>query len=187
LADARPTRHDECCDGPATVEVRRAAAVGALHNLWLRWKADIAEVSGQGLPLPEELQACQQVHEHWVVTLGAPLDFDRSLQDFFLRAGHVIFASPDPPAAMRVFWEGAPHRGRRAETNADRDLDLAIAVQKRVNDGASIEAASDAVGKSGPPYLSGEAVRKVYNRWRLEARATLALQAPEDIWRRGSE
>jgi hypothetical protein len=128
--------------------------------------------------------ALRQLHRHWIDELGAPADFDRALRDFFDRAGRALFASPDPLAAMRLLWEGPPRRGRRAEDNAERDYRLAMAVQERVDAGATIEAASASVGEAGRPYLSGEAVRKAYNRWRLEVRAERELRA---IWNVGGK
>jgi hypothetical protein len=180
LADAQVTAADLRRDGAAAL-ARRAKAVRALHAIWLKWKA--ATLSTGNLPLADYADdALRQLHQHWIGELGAPADFDRALRDFFDRAGRVLFASPDPLTAMRVLWEGPPRRGRRAEDNAERDYRLAMAVQERVDDGASIEAASAAVGEAGRPYLSGEAVRKAYNRWRLEVRAERELRT---IWNIG--
>jgi hypothetical protein len=64
--------------------------------------------------------ACEGAELEAVSLLGAPPNSDRLLQDFFDRAGRLIFASPDPLAAMRVFLEGVPRRGDQAmeEDNA---------------------------------------------------------------------
>jgi hypothetical protein len=160
--------------------------VSALHTLWRRWKAEVratrsaasfvAEISGRRLPWSEELQTFQWAHEHWIA-LGAPPDFDRLLQDFFDWSTRAIFASPDPLAAMRVFWEGAPRRGRKKETNAERNFDLALAVQKLVNAnaGMSNETACAAVAETAG--LSSDEVHKIYYRRQREVRVALAWVA----------
>ena len=109
------------------------------------------------------------------MTLGAPSLFDHLLRGFFDRAGHVIFASPDPLAAMRNFWEGKPRRGRHKESNAERDRNLRAAVEERVNSGETNEEAIAAVAETvSMPY---DTVHKIYYRNCLEVRAVLELQA----------
>jgi len=154
----------------------------------LSWAAAVAvaeDVLYLTAPEPGEAAAIeaalQQRRADWIA-LGAPLDFDRALCVFFERAGRVIFANPDPSAAMRIFWEGKPRRGRRAEDNAERNFELAAAVQERVDAGETIEDASHAVGEAARPCLSEEAVRKVYYRLRVKVRAERAFRA---LWYAG--
>jgi hypothetical protein len=206
LRYAQPTADDVRVDGAATVEARRVKYVRALHMLWRRWKAYVKAVTafhtlslkskaaiagtpGRRLSRSEELQAVQRAREHWIVTLGAPPNFDLLLQDFFDCSIRAILASRDPLAAMRVFWEGAPHKGRNKETNAERNFNLALAVHhEHVNAGVSIEEASAVVGANASPQLSDDTVRKIYNRrrrevlmfyypWRCEVRADLSWVA----------
>jgi hypothetical protein len=133
----------------------------------------------------EELESkqkavCRVLREHWITKLGAPDNFDFLLQNFLDRAMHVIRDSTDPLAAMRVFWEGAPRRGRRKETNTERDFSLAVAVQKRINAGERPEDAIEAVAKESPAIaavekpLSYESIYKIYYRWSSDARLSLA-------------
>jgi hypothetical protein len=85
---------------------------------------------------------------------------------------------------VRIFWEGAPHSGRTREDNAERDLDLAIAVQEHVYAGSSKEKAIFAVAETA--YLSADAVHKIYYRRRWDA--IMAVGWPEFIKsRRGAE
>jgi hypothetical protein len=144
--------------------------------------------------------AIKRQREHWETPcdkggLGAPRGLEPMLRIFFEHAGRAIFASPDPPAAMRVFWEGRPRRGRPKEDNTERakyerDLALAVAVQKRIyaagattNEKAIAEVADET---EGPP-LSFESVHKIYYRLREEACLILAWLALAESWRTGEE
>jgi hypothetical protein len=134
--------------------------------------------------------AIERQREHWETPcdkggLGAPPGFADMLRIFFEQAGRAIFASPDPAAAMRVFREGTPRRGRRKEDNALRDLALAVAVQKRVCVGATRVAAREAVAEKA--HLSADNIRKIDYRWRDEAQLTLARLALVESWRTGRE
>ena len=180
LADSQVTAGDVRRNGAAALR-KSAKYVRALHAIWRQWKADIAAVLSRRLSYTEELEAIVQLRKHWITSLGAPADFDRALRDFFDRLGRVIFASPDPLSAMRVFWEGPPRRGRRAEDNAERNYALAMAVQERVDAGATVEAASAAIGETA--HLSEEAMRKIYNQRRLEVLAVQELQATWNVGR----
>jgi hypothetical protein len=172
-----PTAADVQRYGRAALDAERVKAVRALRTLWQQWHAEVAEPQS-GLLLPARVHA-QRVRERWIAELGAPEDFDFELQDFFDRAGRVIFMSADPPAAMRVFWEGMPRRGR--PDNAERDIALAIDVQERINAGATSVAAREAVAAKA--CLSDDDIRKIYYRWRVTASAELAVQRLEKLWR----
>jgi hypothetical protein len=152
--------------------------------------------------------AIQQRREHWI-GLGAPRGFDRMLWIFFEHAGRAIFASPDPMAAMRAFWEGKPWQIRKTKAkNAERDLALAVAVQERVDAGESIEAAIGAVAaeartaartnaelkprkrKADNPdggFPSDESVHKIYYRLRDKICLDRAWPALVESWRSGQE
>jgi hypothetical protein len=185
LRYAQPTADDVRVDGAATVEARRVKYVRALHTLLRRWKAYVKAVTalhtlslkskaaiagtpGRRLPWQEELQAVQRAREHWIGTLGAPPNFDLLLQDFFDCSIRAILASPAPLTALRVFWKGTPRRGRKKETNAERNFNLALAVEEKVNAGLSIEEACGAVAETAE--LSCENVHKIYYRWHREVR-----------------
>jgi hypothetical protein len=148
-----------------------------------QWKADLT-TKCHGLTAEAAIEATEILRAHWITARGASRDFDFELQDFFDRAGRAIFSSQEPDAAMHVFWNGRARRGRRAEDHAERDYAMALAVQEQRDAGKSVGAASDAVGKAavGGVHLTGEAVRKVYNRWRREVRAERALQALDKLW-----
>jgi hypothetical protein len=128
--------------------------------------------------------AIQQRREHWI-GLGAPRHFDRMLRIFFERAGRAIFASPDPPAAMRIFWKGKPWQVRKETEKAERDFALAVEVQTRIYGGANGVAARKAVADAA--CLSAEDIRKIYYRWRDEAQLMLAWPALVANWRTGEE
>jgi hypothetical protein len=133
-----------------------------------------------------ENAAYRALREHWITKLGAPDCFDFMLQNFFDRNLRVIRDSPDPLAAMRVFWEGTPRRGRQKETNVERDRSLAVAVQKWINAGEGPEDAIEAVAKESPAIaavekpLSYESIYKIYYRVSLEARLALASWTTEE-------
>jgi hypothetical protein len=142
-------------------------------------EARLQRVAARAAAIEAAIEAARQRRrEYWITTLGAPPDFDRALRDFFDRAGRVIFASPDPPMAMRVFWGEAPGPGRPAGANADHYFELAVDIQKRANAGLSIEKAIAAVAEecSRPT----DTIHKIYYRWHKEARAALGLQ---EVWR----
>jgi len=133
------------------------------------------------LPSPDEVAAIeaaiQQRREHWIVTLGAPPFFDRLLRVFFERARHIIFASPDPPTAMRNFWEGGvPVKGRRKEDNVDRNRKITTAVLDRVDAGEKLADAIRAVAALPRLHLSPEAVWTIYYACYEEERAVRGLR-----------
>jgi hypothetical protein len=161
LSEATPTFDDLRRSGAAAVDRRRVKAVRELHAFYKRWASEAREVEAAGADNAAIETALQQRRAHWIA-LGAPPDFDRALRDFFERAGRSIFSNPDPKNAMRIFWEGAPLRGRTREDNAERDLDLAIAVQERVYAGSSKEKAIYAVAEI--TCLSAEVIHKIYYR-----------------------
>jgi hypothetical protein len=130
--------------------------------------------------------ACRALREHWITKLGAPDNFDFLLQNFFDRNLRRIRDSPDPDAGWRVFWNGTPRRGRQKETNVERDFSLAVAVQKRINAGEGTEDAIYAIAAESPTIaavkkpLSYESIYKIYYRWSLEARLSLASWTTEE-------
>ena len=156
LSEATPTFDDLRRSGAAAVDKRRVKAVRELHTWFLKLQSEQRAVEDEVIRSAELLRAwpkdaietaLQQRRAHWIA-LGAPPDFDRALRDFFERAARAIFSTPDPATAMRIFWEGAPLRGRKKEDNAERDLDLAIAVQERVYAGLSQEKAIHAIAET---------------------------------------
>jgi hypothetical protein len=168
LSEATPTFDDLRRSGAAAVDKRRVKAVRELHTWFLKLQSEQRAVEDEVIRSAELLRArpkdsietaLQQLRAHWIA-LGAPPDFDRAIRDFFERAARAIFSTPDPATAMRIFWEGAPHRGRKKEDNAERDLDLAIAVQERVYAGSSKEKAIYAVAKTA--CLSADVIHKIY-------------------------
>jgi hypothetical protein len=175
LRDANPDGVEARLDGKAAVKERRAVAVRALHAIWLQWRAEAAAVT-HSLPVGDyHDEALRQLHQHWIAELGAPHFFDDLMRVFFDRAGRVIFASPDPPTAMRDFWEGKPVRGRRAEDNAERNRKLTEAVQDRVDSGETNEKAIAAVAETAG--MRCDTMHKIYYEKFLEVRAARQLRA----------
>jgi hypothetical protein len=183
LRDAQPTLSERRAEPEAT-EARRVAAVAALHTLWLRWQAEVAEPQS-GLLLPARVHV-QRVSERWIAELGAPADFDFELQDFFDRAARVIFMSPDPVAALRRFLGQAKRgKGRPATDNWARNGMIVADVAELHAGGMSIEAACEKVAKRvGTP--GRKAVERIYLALRdnSEVKAELDLRAREKL-RRG--
>jgi hypothetical protein len=172
LRDAQVTENDVRDDGAGAVDARRAEAVKALHTLWRQWRADCSAISC--LPVGDyHGEALRQLHRHWVAELGAPPWFNRALQDFFDRAGRIIFASPNPVTAMRVLW-GGRRRGRSAEANAERDRNLTEAVQDQIDAGVSIEKAIGAVAER--VGMRRDTLHKIYYNKCLEVRAARELR-----------
>jgi hypothetical protein len=184
LSEAAPTVDDVRRSGAAVVDRRRVKAVRELHTWFLKWQSEQRAVEDAVIRSAELLRlpwpkaaietALQRRRAHWIA-LGAPPDFDRALRDFFERAGRSILSTPDPATAMRIFWEGAPLRGRTREDNAERDLDIAIAVQEHVYAGSSKEKAIFAVAETA--CLSAEAIHKIYYRRRWGAIKAVAWPA----------
>jgi hypothetical protein len=221
LRDARPTADDVRRDGEAVVNARRVAGVHALHALLLRWRAEARVVEAAAMaahaavyePLPPGTppevvgrraqaetaavaDAIGRRREHWETPcdkggLGAPRGFEPMLRVFFKHADRAIFASPDPPEAMRVFWDGKPRGvGRPAEDNVERanferDFALAAAVQERVYAGATNEEAIGAVADNNKAGLKADSIHKIYYRLREEVREELAWRALVESWRTG--
>jgi hypothetical protein len=171
-------------------DAQRAEGVKALYALLRRWRAEAQAAEAAAIvcareQLPEEAEAIQETieealqrrRERWVA-LGAPHGFDRALQAFFERAGRAIFASPDPLAAMRVFWEGAPRLGRPTEVGDGRHFELAVIVEQRRASAGAIDKAVAAV--AAETNMPEDTLHKIYYRWRAKVRAAIAAQ---EIWR----
>jgi hypothetical protein len=215
LSDARQTMDEK----------RRVAGVRTLHGLLRLWQAEaraaeaaaiaahaaVFESLPPGTP-PEVVErraqaetaaiadAIKRRRKHWETPcdkggLGAPPGFEPMLRIFFEHAGRAIFATPDPLAAMRVFWKRKPRRGRKAEANAERDLAFAVAVQERVDAGAGATSqdaaiaavAAEARGGRERVFPSDENVHKIYYRLKDRACLTLAQRALQESWRSGQE
>ena len=189
LREANPTFDDLRRRGAAAADKRRVKAVRELHTWFLKWQSEQRAVEDAVIRSAELLRlswpkdsietALQRRRMYWIA-LGAPPDFDRALRDFFERAARAILSTPDPATATRIFWEGAPLRGRTREDNAERDLDLAIAVQERVYAGSSKEKAICAVAETA--YLSTEVIHKIYYRRRWDAIKAVAWPAFVKSW-----
>jgi hypothetical protein len=169
-------------------ETERVQAVHALHALYRQWQQDVATAL-KSQPVEKLADSMEELRAGYRAR-GAPQNFDSLLRAFFDKASRRIWASRDPPETMAIFWHGKPRRGRRAEDNADRNLELAVAVQQRVDAGASVEAAIGAVVDEERWCLSAEAIHKIYyGVGGTAAQAELALRALRDPvnWRSGSE
>jgi hypothetical protein len=196
LIDAQITQKDTQAKDQAAVARRRVNAVRALHALWLRWREDVARVcaeqgqpsrsrrrrprcDAETLPYDEitiawQTEAIDLLRKHWITKLGAPAGFDLSLQNFFDRAGKIIFATADPLVAMHAFWEVPVRRGPQAASNAQRDFELAMDVQKRTDCGVTKKSAIAAV--AAEQGMNWDRIRQIYYRQRSRVGAALELQ-----------
>jgi hypothetical protein len=135
LADAQPTATQFAQPGAAA---RRVRAIRALHTLWRRWQADVANVS-PSLSLEEHVEAIGALRAAYTAK-GAPANYDLQLRAFFRRISEVIWASPDPLAYMTALWAAESKRGA-PRRNENRNLYLAVDIQKLVNEGNTVDQA----------------------------------------------
>jgi hypothetical protein len=135
-ADALPTVTQFAQPGAAT---RRVRAIRALHTLWRRWQADVANIS-PSLSLKEHVEAIKALREAYAAK-GAPANYDLELRAFVRQISEVIWASPDPLAYMTALWTVIPKKLGAPRRTENRNLYLAVDIQELVDEGKTVDQA----------------------------------------------
>jgi hypothetical protein len=101
----------------------------------------------------------------------------RRILHFLRNEGLRILLADDPFKALRLFL-GRPGRGHR-EKPEWQDHNIAVAVEKRVARGLTVERAVEQVAETRQPHLGVHHIRKIYYRHRQAAKADLDLRRRE--------
>lgn len=143
----------------------RARALGELRALWLRQQSDAARIDRErACKVPPPLSPEERARA-----------VDPGLDDLFKGLGQRIMQADDPVEAVAKLFQPADLRGPKVK-HAERDLALAVEVEKLRIGGAALESAIAAVAESRG--LSEDRIRQIYRaQVRVLSRAAIRLLA----------
>ena len=147
----------------------RARALGELRALWLQQRSGAARIDRErackGLPPLSPEERARAV--------------DPGLDDLFKGLGQRIMQADDPVEAVKKLFQPADPRGPKVK-HAQRDLALAVEVEKLRIGGVSLESAIAEVAESR--RLSEGRIRQIYRaKVLMDGRAAIRLLARSGV------